>query len=489
MPADPQHLAILEQALAESPDNVTLRLHVAAQHLELVEVEPAAGHAAAALGHAQRVLTAQPDHVQAFGVAAIAARLVGDADLAARYQRMAEALGGTAAAAGPTAASAGDATPPASPAPPTPPAPTAVPAPPDPSHPSVSPTPPFASPDGDFPPPGGGAVPTPTPIAWAADGSHDNIDGESPLWISISEDGEEDVEIIAEIDVPDVRLDDVGGLETVKRRLRTSFLAPLQNPELREMYRKSLRGGMLLYGPPGCGKTFLARAVAGELRARFFAVGLHDILDMYLGNSEKNLHEIFETARRHSPCVLFLDEIDALGHKRSNFSAGSGGRNVVVQLLNELDGLKDENEGLFVIGATNQPWDIDSALRRPGRFDRMVLVLPPDEAARVAILTYHLRERPVESGIDLRKLAARLPLYSGADLALVCESAAEVALEDSLETGHARPITAKDLDRAAKEIPASTRAWFEVAKNFAQFANEGGRYDDLLEYLRAHKLG
>jgi SpoVK/Ycf46/Vps4 family AAA+-type ATPase len=328
------------------------------------------------------------------------------------------------------------------------------------------------------------------PIMWSADGSHDDIDGESPMYISIAEDGDDDeIDIIAEIDVPDVRLDDVGGLETVKRRLRTSFLAPLQNPELREMYRKSLRGGMLLYGPPGCGKTFLARAIAGELRARFFAVGLHDILDMYLGNSEKNLHQIFETARRHSPCVLFLDEVDALGHKRSNFNAGSGGRNVVVQLLNELDGIKDQNEGLFVIGATNQPWDIDSALRRPGRFDRMVLVLPPDEPARVSILQYHLRERPVDRSIDLTKLAARTALYSGADLQLICEAAAELALEDSLETGRARPITARDLDRSLKEIPASTRAWFEIAKNFAQFANEGGRYDDLLEYLRAHKLG
>jgi AAA+ superfamily predicted ATPase len=326
-------------------------------------------------------------------------------------------------------------------------------------------------------------------VVWSPDGSHDDLEGESPLWISIAEDGANGAEIVEGLDVPDVRLDDVGGLETVKRRLRTSFLAPLQNPELREMYRKSLRGGMLLYGPPGCGKTFLARAIAGELRARFFAVGLHDILDMWLGNSEKNLHGIFETARRHAPCVLFLDEVDALGHKRSNFSGGSGGRNVVVQLLNEMDGLRDDNDGVFIVGATNQPWDLDAALRRPGRFDRMVLVLPPDEAARAAILRYHLRDRPVDEQIDLAKLARRSELYSGADLKLVCEAAAELALEDALASGSARPIQARDLERAMKEVVPSTRAWFEVARNFAQFANDGGRYDELLDYLRAHRLG
>src|SRR5439155_6627579 len=165
---------------------------------------------------------------------------------------------------------------------------------------------------------------------------------------------------------PDVTLADVGGLDHVKRQLQTSFLGPMRNPKLRRMYGKSLRGGLLLYGPPGCGKTFLARAVAGELHAHFFAIGLHDVLDMWLGKSEQNLHNVFESARRNTPCVLFLDEVDALGMKRSNLSH-SAGRNVVVQLLSELDSTRDDNEGVFVLGATNQPWDIDPALRRPER--------------------------------------------------------------------------------------------------------------------------
>ena len=293
-------------------------------------------------------------------------------------------------------------------------------------------------------------------------------------------------EAALDVERPSVTLADVGGLVDVKRRLTTSFLAPMRNPELQAMYGKSLRGGLLLYGPPGCGKTFLARAVAGELGARFFAVCLHDVLDMWLGQSEQNLHAIFETARRNTPCVLFLDEVDALGQKRSHLSH-SAGRNVVVQLLSEMDSTRDDNEGVFVLGATNQPWDLDSALRRPGRFDRMLLVLPPDLPAREAILAYHLRDRPV-ADVDTTRLAERTEGYSGADLRLVCESAAELALEDSLATGTPRPITTKDLAKAVAEVRPSTRPWFETAANYVMFANEGGVYDDLMAYMRRHKL-
>jgi SpoVK/Ycf46/Vps4 family AAA+-type ATPase len=227
--------------------------------------------------------------------------------------------------------------------------------------------------------------------------------------------------------------------------------------------------------------------VAGELRARFFAVGLHDVLDMWLGKSEQNLHAVFETARRHAPCVLFLDEVDALGLKRSNLSH-SAGRNVVVQLLSELDSTRSDNEGVFVLGATNQPWDLDPALRRPGRFDRMLLVLPPDEAARTVIILHHLRARPT-IGIDVARVARKTDGYSGADLRLVCESAAELALEASIESGTPRPIDTDDIEQALRDVKPSTRPWFEVAKNYAMFANDGGTYDELLAYIRRNRLG
>jgi AAA+ superfamily predicted ATPase len=296
-------------------------------------------------------------------------------------------------------------------------------------------------------------------------------------------------ELVAEaegaLERPTVTLADVGGLETVKRRIETSFLGPARNPKLRKMYGKSLQGGLLLYGPPGCGKTFLARALAGELGARFFAVGLHDILDMWLGQSERAVHETFVTARRHAPCVLFLDEVDALGMKRSNL-ARSAGRGVVVQLLTEMDSTRGENEGVFVLGATNQPWDLDPALRRPGRFDRTVLVLPPDEAARNSIIEFHLRERPVE-GVDVRSLGRNTAEFSGADLRLLCEAAAENALSDSIRTGTARPIGMADFQGALAEIRPSTGPWFDAARNYALYANEGGEYDEMLSYIRGRR--
>jgi SpoVK/Ycf46/Vps4 family AAA+-type ATPase len=207
---------------------------------------------------------------------------------------------------------------------------------------------------------------------------------------------------------------------------------------------------------------------------------------MWLGQSERQLHEAFEVARRAAPCVVFLDEIDALGQKRSHLRH-SAGRNVVNQLLAELDGAEEDNEGVFVLAATNHPWDVDTALRRPGRLDRSVLVLPPDLEAREAILAGAFAERPV-GDVDLRRLARKTEEYSGADLVHLVETAAEEALGESVRTGELVAIGSGHLERALASVKPSTRAWFTVAHNYALYANDGGQYDDLLVYIRKHKL-
>ncbi len=303
--------------------------------------------------------------------------------------------------------------------------------------------------------------------------------------------GEEDAAGMEEANAYDAEqagltLADVAGMTEVKQRLEAAFLAPMRNPELRRLYGKSLRGGLLLYGPPGCGKTFIARAVAGELGARFIAVSFADIIDMFVGQSERNIHELFEIARRNAPCVLFLDEVDAIGQKRSQLRH-TPMRSAVNQLLLELDDISGNNEGVFLLAATNHPWDVDSALRRPGRFDRTLLVLPPDGAAREEVFRFHLKDRPV-AGIDLAKLARQTDGYSGADIAHICETAAERALMDSVRRGEPRTIGTGDLEAAIAEVKPSLGAWFDTARNVALFANEGGTYDDLAAYLRKRRL-
>jgi SpoVK/Ycf46/Vps4 family AAA+-type ATPase len=289
-----------------------------------------------------------------------------------------------------------------------------------------------------------------------------------------------------DVERSELTLADVGGMAHVKERLELAFLAPMRNAELRRLYGKRLRGGLLLYGPPGCGKTFLARAVAGEMGAHFISVSIVDVLNMWIGNSERNLHEIFEAARRNSPCVLFLDEIDAIGHKRSNMHSSSM-RTLANQLLAEMDGVDSANDGVFILAATNAPWDVDAALRRPGRLDRMVLVSPPDASARTAILQYHLRQRPI-ANIRLDQIVSKTEDFSGADLAHLCESAAEFAMHDSISSQKVRMIEQRDFDRALREIKPSVGGWFATARNVALFANEAGVYDELAEYMKKRRL-
>lgn len=274
---------------------------------------------------------------------------------------------------------------------------------------------------------------------------------------------------------------DVGGLAAVKEAIHRTIILPFQRPDLYERYGRRAGGGVLLYGPPGCGKTLLARATAGECGLPFLNVRIEDVLDPYIGVSEGNLHAAFESARAAAPCVLFLDELDAVAYARRK-QQGGGARALVDQLLQELDAIGSDNRGLLVLAATNAPWDIDDALKRPGRFDRMVFVPPPDAPARERILDLHLADPPT-AGLDLAALAARTPLFSGADLRHLTERAIDAAIDEALRTGGDVPVTMQHLARAVEGLAATTLDWLSTARNYVEFANESGRYDDVLGYL------
>ena len=284
---------------------------------------------------------------------------------------------------------------------------------------------------------------------------------------------------------PDLKFADVGGMKRVKDEIAIKIIEPLKNPDLYKAFGKKIGGGILLYGPPGCGKTFIAKATAGEINAKFINIGLHDILDMWIGNSEKNLHEIFEMARRNTPCVLFFDEVDAMGASRSDLKQ-SAMRHVINQFLAEMDGVDTDNEGVLILAATNAPWSVDPAFRRPGRFDRIIFVEPPDETAREEMLRSMLQGKPV-ADIDTKKLAAGSADYSGADLKAVIDIAIEDKLRESMSKGSIQPLNTKDLLKAVKQHRPTTSEWFSSARNYALYANESGLYDDILKYLKINR--
>jgi SpoVK/Ycf46/Vps4 family AAA+-type ATPase len=286
----------------------------------------------------------------------------------------------------------------------------------------------------------------------------------------------------AEVERPKVTFKEVGGMEALKDEIRMKIIHPLAHPDLYKAYGKPIGGGILMYGPPGCGKTHLARATAGEIKAGFMAIGLHDVLEMWIGRSEQNLHVVFEQARRNRPCVLFFDEVDALAASRADMRT-HGGRHLINQFLAEMDGVQANNEGVLILSATNAPWHVDPAFRRPGRFDRILFVPPPDATARGEILRVLTRGKPVQD-IDYDHIGKKTDGFSGADLKAVIDLAIEAKLREAMRDGVPKPLTTRDMLAAAGQVKPSTKEWFATARNYALYSNQGGTYDDILKYLK-----
>ncbi len=283
-----------------------------------------------------------------------------------------------------------------------------------------------------------------------------------------------------------IRFADVGGMEGLKKVLRLNIIEPFLRPSLFERFKKQGGGGILLYGPPGCGKTMIARAIAGECNASFLSVGISEVLNMWMGESERNLAQLFEKARAQKPCVLFFDELDALAFSRSK-AQSEHSRTIVNEFLSQLDGFEQDNKNVLFLGATNMPWDVDTAMKRPGRFARQLFVPPPDLEARRHILEIKLRDIPT-SAIDVDALAKATEHYSGADLDGMIDLAKESAIHDILAGNPERPLGPQDIEYALDQSRCSTMEWLKTARNLVRYAGGDDQYRDVEKYLKQAKL-
>eukprot|EP01113_Clastostelium_recurvatum_P042588 TRINITY_DN690_c0_g1_i7.p1 TRINITY_DN690_c0_g1~~TRINITY_DN690_c0_g1_i7.p1 ORF type:complete len:802 (-),score=263.20 TRINITY_DN690_c0_g1_i7:61-2466(-) len=279
------------------------------------------------------------------------------------------------------------------------------------------------------------------------------------------------------VEVPTVTWTDIGGLEGVKRELKETVQYPVEHPEMFKKFGMQPSKGVLFYGPPGCGKTLLAKAIANECQANFISIKGPELLTMWFGESEANVREIFDKARQAAPCVLFFDELDSIARARGSSSgdAGGAGDRVINQILTEMDGM-GAKKNVFIIGATNRPDIIDPAIMRPGRLDQLIYIPLPDQPSRLAILKANLKKSPLAPDVDLEFLADKTPGFSGADLTEICQRACKLAIRESIEKTYEierlrveRGAEAMETDAVAEDpVPFISREHFEEAMRFAR---------------------
>ena len=258
-----------------------------------------------------------------------------------------------------------------------------------------------------------------------------------------------------------ISFDDIGGLHELKAEINFKIIEPFKNPEIYTYYGKKAGGGILMYGPPGCGKTLIAKATANEADAEFIHIKASTIKSKYVGETEKNIDELFVKAREQ-PTIIFFDEFESLGQDRT--TALPHEKNFVAQLLTEIDGIESKDQQLLLLAATNEPWSIDPALRREGRFGSTLFIPPPDEESRKSILELHLKNKPT-TDINYHLLAKITEGYSGADLKSMCEKAVDSVLQESLITKDRRAITTEDLLIAKTKTKSILKEWFKKARD------------------------
>lgn len=268
------------------------------------------------------------------------------------------------------------------------------------------------------------------------------------------------------VEKPKINFNDVAGMDQAKEVINESIVYPFKKPELAKKYGKIAGGGIMFYGPPGCGKTFMAKATAGQCDVNLIHARISEIVDMYAGNTEKNLHRVFETARRSAPAVVFFDEMEGLGGKREGDMQGFQ-RMAVNQFLAEMDGLESTTENTLIVGATNAPWDVDAALKRAGRFGRTIYIGLPDTNSRTQLFKLYTKNRPVSKsvgGLAWWRLARATEGYSSADVKQICDDAATIPWKEAYGGGRERPVQMKDFLKAIRKRKSSLTEWFGTVK-------------------------